>query len=449
MDLFVEACLSFIKTDSTPSVGTKALAQKAAQLCEQAGFRVVLFHEKYRGCDQTNLVAYLPEHPPDSTSLILQSHLDTADPGPFALWTRNGSNPFEPSLYQGRIYGLGAADAKVDFLCKLEAVKNLRGKKIRRPVVLVATYGEEIGMMGIKRLIKSGMVQGQYALVSEPTGLRPVRSGKGLAHLEVHLPYEEDEREFRESHDLAESTATQSKLFSGRSSHSSTGKNSDNAIRKLLDYTSQLPGNLALMEVEGGVNFNTVADSAFMELDFSPQLKFSMLQKLSRFRDKVESLERKFTEVADSSFDPPYATLNIGRIATTEEGVLLEGCVRTPPVVSEEIYLKWIKEFRQSCRDLKGHLKVLDYKRPFKTPENSLVLQACQEVLEAMGKPSTCSTQSATTEANVLSRHGVECVVFGPAQMENNLHTAHESVAVEELAAGKEFYTRVMERMCL
>ena len=54
-----------------------------------------------------------------------------------------------------------------------------------------------------------------------------------------------------------------------------------------------------------------------------------------------------------------------------------------------------------------------------------------------------------TTEANVLSKHGVECVVFGPGQLENNLHTAHESVAVEDLRVAREFYSRVLTEMCL
>ncbi len=430
-------------------MGTKALAQKAASLCESSGLRVVLFHETYRGCEQSNLLAYYPEHPPDADSLILQAHLDTADPGAFALWTRNGSNPFEPSIYQGRIYGLGAADAKVDFLCKLDAVKRLRGKNLKRPVLLMATYGEEIGMMGIKRLIKSGMVQGRYALVSEPTSLRPVRSGKGLAHLELHLSFEEDEKDFRARHDLVESTATQSKIFSGKSSHSSTGKNSENAIRKLLDYVSKLPNNLALMEADGGVNFNTVADSAFIELDFSPQLKFSMLQKLKKFNENVMVLEERFKEKPDPSFDPPFATLNIGRIASSEEGLLLDGCVRTPPVVSEETYLKWIREFKESCRSLGGHLKILDYKHPFSTPEDSELLRESQNVLQSLDRSSECSPQSVTTEANVLSKHGVECVVFGPGQLENNLHTAHESVAIEDLKAAREFYSQLLERMCL
>src|SRR5690606_7206411 len=118
--------------------------------------------------------------------------------------------------------------------------------------------------------------------------------------------------------------------------------------------------NLALMEADGGSNFNTVAESAFLELDFSPQLKFSMLQKLKAFNEKVTHLEERFMEQVDPSFDPPQATLNIGRLSTSEDGVLLQGCVRTPPIVSEEVYVAWIQEFKESCKSLGGHLRVLD-----------------------------------------------------------------------------------------
>ncbi|HEX4924713.1 MAG TPA: M20/M25/M40 family metallo-hydrolase, partial [Bdellovibrionales bacterium] len=141
-----------ISIDSSPHNGTAQAAAFAGELCRQFGLHVELQEGVVRGVNQANLIARPQEGRPGE-EVLLQSHLDTVDPGSYSLWTETDRNPFNATIKGGKIYGLGAADVKLDFLCKLYAIKGLGKRAWRTPFVLVGTYGEEIGMWGAKHLM--------------------------------------------------------------------------------------------------------------------------------------------------------------------------------------------------------------------------------------------------------------------------------------------------------
>ena len=143
----IEACRQVIGLDSTPSQGTREVGEFFAALCKDAGLNVELDHESLSGVEQVNLIAR-PGSAPQPNELMLQTPMDTVEPGHFAAWTKTQSNPFAASIYGDELFGLGAAHAKLDFLCKLEAIRSLKGKKLRLPFVLVGTYGAQYGMSG-------------------------------------------------------------------------------------------------------------------------------------------------------------------------------------------------------------------------------------------------------------------------------------------------------------
>src|ERR1051326_5885842 len=60
--------------------------------------------------------------------LLLNSHLDTVPPGDPALWTECEGDPFRATLRDGLLFGLGTADAKLDWLCKALALRRLTGR---------------------------------------------------------------------------------------------------------------------------------------------------------------------------------------------------------------------------------------------------------------------------------------------------------------------------------
>lgn len=87
----------------------------------------------------------------------------------------------------GRLYGRGAADTKGFIAAAISAVEALDLSKLTRGLALVFTHDEEVGCLGAKRLAKERALSPSYAIVGEPTSLRPIRAHKGYCLAEITL----------------------------------------------------------------------------------------------------------------------------------------------------------------------------------------------------------------------------------------------------------------------
>ncbi len=445
---FIDICRKFISIDSSPSNGNWELAQYAAELCREAGLEVEIQQENVNGILQANLIARPSQEVP-AEEFMLQTHLDTPDPGAFALWTKTGANPFNASIYQDAIYGLGAADVKLDFLCKLEAIKPYVKAKLNMPFVLVGSFGEEIGMQGAIKLIRKKKVSAKHALVGEPSRLRLIHAGKGFGNVEIEIPFSAEEVEYRRNHDLSESSSTQSKIFVGKAAHSSVPEMGENAIRKMFEYFTKLPDGLMLMEMQGGISHNTVPAHAVLEIDAVGGIKDAIGKKLERVIKVISQVEADFSNFPDANFEPPIPTLNIGMVRTLSDHIKLSGCCRVPPSVTIENFESWMQWIRTTCESVGGVFRVTDFKQAFKNETKSAFLTICQKQLEALGMRQEPTTQAVTNEANVFSRFGIECIVTGPGQGVGNSHAPNEHVRIDDLNKAIEFYRLVVEKVCL
>ncbi|MBO9668201.1 MAG: M20/M25/M40 family metallo-hydrolase, partial [Bdellovibrio sp.] len=380
MDL-IEACRQFIAIDSTPSHGNRELARWAAAFCRQNGLHVEEQEEVVGDLEQVNIIARPVSERP-SAEFLFQTHLDTVDPGPFPLWTLTGSNPFDAHIIDGNIYGLGAADVKLDFLCKLVAIASFGNNRAwRLPPVLVGTFGEESGMQGALKLIRKNKVAAKMALIGEPSDLKLINAAKGFASVEVRIPFSEEEIAYRNEHNLRESTSTQSKLFRGKAAHSSTPHLGESAINKMFEYLMMLPDTVNIMEIDGGINFNTVPSHAFLEIDMVSTVKTPIAKKLANIYRGLKSLELEFLKYKDEDFFPSSPTLNIGLIRTNEDDIQLSGSCRLPPVITHETYEAWMDQLRQVCEENGAVFRVNDYKKPYRTEVNSILVKGCLDEL--------------------------------------------------------------------
>ncbi len=445
---FIQACREFISIDSTPAVGSKLIAEKAAQFCRDRGLQVEVQNEFRGDTEEINVIARAVKDRP-SNEFLLQTHLDTVDPGPYQMWTKTGQNPFDAAILDGKIYGLGAADVKLDFLCKLEALAKYKDKTSwKLPPVLVGTYGEESGMTGALKLIRKNKISAKMALIGEPTNLRLMNAAKGFATVEIRIPLSEEEIRYRQDHNLRESTSTQSRIFNGKSAHSSMPHLGESAIIKMLDYLAMLPESVILMEIDGGTNYNTVPSHAMIELDLTP-IRTSVVPKITHVYQAIQKLEKEFFDHADREFTPPTPTLNIGMIRTHDDHILMGGCCRIPPIITHDIYEGWMAFLKTECEKINGSFRVTDYKKPHRTDMNSNLVRACRDELKNMNLDESCLAQSSTNEASLFSRIGIDCVCFGPGQREGNIHTPNEHVAIDDLHQATRFYEKMIERFCL
>jgi acetylornithine deacetylase len=84
-------------------------------------------------------------------------------------------------IRSGKLYGRGSCDVKGFLACVLSAVSQVDVKRLVKPLAIVMTADEEIGCFGAKFLRGKKAFRSRYTIVGEPTGLRPVRAGKGYA----------------------------------------------------------------------------------------------------------------------------------------------------------------------------------------------------------------------------------------------------------------------------
>ena len=445
---FVETCRQLISIESTPTHGTLEVAQWLAELCRSKGLKVEIQEEFLGDTQQANVIARLSDERPQS-EFLFQAHLDTVDPGPFQLWNHTGFNPFDATIRDNKIYGLGSAEVKLDFLCKLEAIASFAGRKNwKLPPVLVGTFGEELGMQGALKLIRKNKISAKMALIGEPSDLNVIVAAKGITTVEIKIPFSKEEIEYRREHNLRESTSTQSKLFIGKAAHSATPQLGENAINKMLEHLLMLPDQVSVMEIDGGTNFNTVASHALLEIDLAAPVDSPVAPKISNIFRAVKALETEFQKYQDPDFTPAYPTLNIGMVRTFEDHIMISGNCRLPPVINQEIYEAWMGRLQRVCEENGSVFRINDYKKPFRTSENSMLVKACLDELRAMKLPAQVLTQASTNEASIFSRVGIECVCFGPGKKEDNVHTPQEHVSLDDLQRAVEFYKRMIERFC-
>lgn len=180
-----ELLRALIATPSVSSVspafdqGNRAVIDLLADWCASLGFTVeVLPLPDHPG--KADLIATLGSGP---GGLVLAGHTDTV-PWDEARWHHD---PFTLTEADGRLYGLGTSDMKAFFAIALEAARDLRAADLREPLILVATADEESSMAGARALVDAGRPRARYAVIGEPTGLRPVHLHKGILMEEIRL----------------------------------------------------------------------------------------------------------------------------------------------------------------------------------------------------------------------------------------------------------------------
>lgn len=115
--------------------------------------------------------------------LVLAGHTDTV-PYDANLWT---NDPHKLTEREGKLYGLGSSDMKAFLALALESVDGLSADSLRAPIIVVATADEETTMDGARALVELQRPKGRFAIIGEPTDLKPVRGHKGILMERIKL----------------------------------------------------------------------------------------------------------------------------------------------------------------------------------------------------------------------------------------------------------------------
>lgn len=144
------------------------------------GIGAELVHEPYE--ERPQVVARIGRGAADANTLLLNGHMDIVPPGDPDEWR---TDPFEPTLEDGRLYGRGACDMKAGLATALLAGRYASEAGINGTLLLTFTVGEETTESGSAWLAEN--LDADFGVVLEPTNLEVVTSAKGLAWYTVRI----------------------------------------------------------------------------------------------------------------------------------------------------------------------------------------------------------------------------------------------------------------------
>ena len=432
----------FVATPSVSADGNSAIAKLACELIRKIGLEPRLQTCEIDGAAHYNVIADLaPREPAGAEAaegLLLLTHLDTVPPGDPAAWTATGRDPFRPTRDGDRLYGLGSADAKLDFLCKLAAIAEVDATKLQRPLRLVGTFAEEIGLRGARHLVESGETRGfRYALVGEPSELACVRAHKSYAVYEAHIPLPE----------LGRGSGTaESEDFAGAAAHSSTPALGRNAIEAALARLDR-DDVRGLVAIEGGTHANVVPDHCRLAVALrgsaagpaSGRAVFDPAPLLDFWRAWCARIASA-AEVRDSDFDPDHTVSNLGRIRLEDGTAIVTLDLRPIPGLRAPQLLAPLTKATD--------LRLDRHNPPLSTAADSRLVRAVCEAQVAAGLEPQIATKATCTEAGVLAGAGVEAVIVGPGPSVGNVHRPNEYTRISELFGAVRLYAHAITELC-
>ena len=149
-----------------------------------AGFGVDSHLTYDDGRRKANLFATLG--PADRPGICLSGHTDVV-PTDGQDWR---SDPFEAIAHDGRLYGRGTCDMKGFLAVALAMVPEFLAQRLATPIHLALSYDEEVGCIGVRRLIAAFDDQAPrptLCIVGEPTEMKPVVGHKGKLAMRCHV----------------------------------------------------------------------------------------------------------------------------------------------------------------------------------------------------------------------------------------------------------------------
>lgn len=275
---------SISSTNSKLDMSNKPIVDYLANEFTDLGFSCELIPADESG-SKINLVATLGSGP---GGLVLAGHTDTV-PCDESLWS---VDPFTLNERDNRFYGLGVTDMKGFFPLIMEAVGALRDQAFQEPLIVLATADEETSMQGARALAELGRPKARSAVIGEPTGMRPVRTHKGMIMDAIRLQGQ-----------------------SGHSSDPALGNNALDAmhavISELMAYRQELKSRyhdelftiphptLNLGCIHGGDNPNRICGHCELEFD----LRLMPGMHIDTVRAEIRQRVLRITEPLGIDFD--------------------------------------------------------------------------------------------------------------------------------------------------
>lgn len=302
-----------VAIDSVSSRTNATIIDYLAVRCEALGLSVLRFpYTDDNGLEKINLLAVAGASSADANvELVLVGHTDTVPYDP------NWTEALTLSERDGKLFGRGACDTKAFIAAALTAIESLDLKSLRRPLALLFTADEEIGLIGAKRFAEQRAMRARFAIVGEPSSLQPMRAGKGYCLAEITVTG-------REAHSAYPSLGTSAVLGAARLIARSEKIAEQLQSERHADFDPPYT-TLNIGLVQGGTAKNVVPGSCRFTLEWRPipgQAPGRLLELLNAaIAEEGERDHHLRFEVDAARADQGFATRADSQLVTLLEGL--------------------------------------------------------------------------------------------------------------------------------
>ena len=147
---FLEHAEKIVRIHSVSEDGNEEIATYLQGLMQRSGFKTMLQEVTHSlenvSRHQYNVIGTMGDPLVDHTTkkgLLLNTHIDTVSPGIKSYWTECNQDPYQLTIKDGKLFGLGSADVKLDMLCKLKACEKYKDRRLKMPIYLVGTCAKK------------------------------------------------------------------------------------------------------------------------------------------------------------------------------------------------------------------------------------------------------------------------------------------------------------------
>ena len=333
---------------------------------------------------KANLYATLG--PSDRAGFMLSGHTDVV-PVEGQPWD---TDPFHVSESGSRLYGRGTADMKSFIAIALTLAPEFLKRGLQVPIHLAFSYDEEVGCIGVRRLIDvlKGFDQRPYAcIVGEPTSMKPVRAQKGKKSVRCHV------------HGLESHSALTDRGVNAVEAAAEVIAHLKTMARRLRDDGAQDPAfdppytTVHTGKIQGGTALNIVPR------DCSFEFEFRYLPS-----DDPEALYREVLDYAEQTILPEMRAVSEATGFDWEDLWAIPGLA-----IGEDAELT--------------------------------------QLVKALTGANQTGTIAFGTEAGLFQQAGIPTVVCGPGDIEQ-AHKPNEFIALDQVAEGEAFMRRLMDHLC-
>jgi acetylornithine deacetylase len=417
------------------------------QTClKMAGFRTLRQRRRVKNQDFYNVLGFKgPKN--GRRPLLICSHLDTVPSGNPTLWTKTGGNPWKAAVKGGVCYGLGSADDKGPLLAMLMAGASIKESDLKRPLIVLATYGEENGMGGAATFVKSWKkrpyLKPAYVIAGEPTelGVTYRHKGVGVLQIEITVP------------SLKKITPTHRIHIKGKSGHSSRPSSGENALDKAMAYLKKDPECLeGVCLFEGGSAANIIPGECVIGFHQKKKSNYpiqTILDCYSVIQEVIKPLKRK----KDFLISPRTLTSNFGSVSISGKKIKLLFDFRLLSGQSiERIRISIMKRFLDKVKSQKGVRVKMHIERnnsPLGLKKTHPLVHISKRAIQRAGIKPHLLTKPACTEAGMYQSNGVPAVVIGPGKAYGNIHAPNESIRLSQIKEASVIYREIIKDICM